>query len=415
MLKFQVRAVIVGTLSAALYVLCAATASAADWEWNPRVALGGTYNDNFNFSTVRADRVSLWGTNLDAQVELVVDGPRTQFKFTPEVQENYYPGHTYEDSNNELLSLYFQEQGLTYNAGIYGNWTSRLLVYTGLPTTTIVGDLGQPQQQQGAALATSAFRQDLLNLSPYFNLQLTPRTHLQLTAGFVDSTFNVQQTDYINSTNVGGSAGIAYDVTPTASLSLTGTGSRFEPSIGFASDTYGVQAEWDGHFSPTQQYYLRLGGDRTFISEPAGSPSGDAISGLIAGAGVHWSLQVTEVFLDATRSVAPGGSGFAVTEDQLRLAANRRLTQKFAVFVGVRGIRYSPLDMSVESVPTQTYVVGRTGFEWRIRRWLSLIAAYNYTNAKVSNNAAADVDQVSLSIVYEPNRRENSPAITVGY
>jgi hypothetical protein len=415
MLKFQVPAVIARTLSITLYVLCASTAFAADWEWNPRVAVGGTYNDNLNFASVSADRLSLFGTNLDAQVELVVDGPRTQFKFTPELQENYYPGHTYEDSNNELLSLFFQEQGLTYNAGIYGNWASRLLVYTGLPSTTIVGDLGQPQQQQGSVLTTSGFRQDLLNLSPYFNLQLTPRTHLQLTAGFVDSTFNVQQIDYINSTNLGGSAGIAYDVTPTASLSVAGTASRFEPSTGFASNTYGVQAEWDGHFSPTQQYYIRLGGDRTFISLPAGAVSGDAISGLIAGAGVHWSLQVTEVFLDATRSTSPGGAGFAVTEDQLRLAANRRLTQKFAVFVGVRGIRYTPLDTAIETVPTQTYLVGRTGFEWRMRRWLSLVGAYNYTNGKNTGGPAADVNQVSLTIVYEPNRLENGPAITVGY
>jgi hypothetical protein len=420
MAEIWVRATVV--LGLALCVVCTESAPAADWQLNPRVSLTGDYNDNINLADVNADRISVVGTGLDAQVELVVDGPRTQFKITPEVQENYYPARTEADSNNELLGLFFQEQGLTYTAGVNGNFASRLLVYAGLPTTAIVGDLGQPQQ--GAVLnSTEGFRQNLLTLYPYFNWQLTPRTHLIANAGFVDSTFNVQQIGFVNSSDIQGSAGVAFDVEPTATLSLTGDASRFRPDTGFSADTYGGHAEWDGHFSQNQQYYIRVGGDRTSISPVASQVAGSApsvdVSSIAAGAGVHWTLQVSEIFVDATRSVAPAGGGYAVNEDQLRLAANRRFTQKFAMFVGVRGIRYTPLDNAIEAVPTQTYFVGRTGFEWRMRRWLALVGSYSYTNYKNTGETtpapATAVNQVSLSIVYEPNRPENGPAITVGY
>jgi hypothetical protein len=406
--------------------LAAQRARATDYQWNPRVEVGGLYNDNYNLSNVSANKLGIGGGMVDAQLEFRADQPRTLFRVTPEVQATYFPSHSDQNSNNEAVRMFFQQQGLTYNAGINANWMSRELVNNGLPTTAIIGGLGQPGQTT-TLITAEGFRQNLTQLDPFFNLQMTPRTRLVVNAGYIDSSFNKQQNDsYVGYHDTDGSAGVAYDVTPTGSLMVAGSVAGFRPGNGRGTNTYGIRAEWDGHLSQYQEYYIRLGGDRTSDERSAEARAADATTfgigsiasktNFVGGAGVHWTLQVTEIFLDVTRAVTPGGSGFVFMEDQLRLAATRRFTPKFAAFVAVRGIKDDVLQRTAAAVaqPTQKYVLARAGIEWRVLREFSLIGAYDRTSRNVLN-ASASSNQISVSFVYEPKRPAEGPAITVGY
>ena len=63
----------------------------------------------------------------------------------------------------------------------------------------------------------------------------------------------------------------------------------------------------------------------------------------LAAPATHWTYKVTEIFIDATRNVAPTAQGYASDQDQLRLRLARRFTPRFAGFLGARAIYEDPL------------------------------------------------------------------------
>jgi hypothetical protein len=237
----------------------------------------------------------------------------------------------------------------------------------------------------------------------------------------VDASYNHElQGGYTDYRNVSGSAALVLQATQTGSVALRLTGENFKPDFGFTTNTFGFESEWDGHFSQTKQYYVRLGVDRTDFSTPSGAianasvstPSGSTtVSG---GIGAHWAYQVTDIFADLTRNVAPTPQGYAVKESQLRLRLSRRVTERLAGFIGARAIVEDPFNNTVANIPTQHYVYATTGFEWRVLRQFSVVGAYDFTASKFVGPSAQS-STVHLSVVYEPNRITDGPAITVGY
>jgi hypothetical protein len=124
---------------------------------------------------------------------------------------------------------------------------------------------------------------------------------------------------------------------------------------------------------------------------------------------------LTEIFVDLTRDVEPTGQGYNVNRDQLRLRVARRFTPRLAGFLGARAIHDDPVRGSVgPTVQAQTYYYGTVGFEWRVAREFSVIGAYNFTDYRYTG-VTAQANAVRVSLVYEPHRPENGPAITVGY
>ena len=133
------------------------------------------------------------------------------------------------------------------------------------------------------------------------------------------------------------------------------------------------------------------------------------------GAGTQWTYSLTEIFLDATRNVAPTAQGYAVNQDQLRLRVARRFTPRFAGFLGVRTIYEDPLRGAVApTARAQHYNYATTGFEWRVQRGFSVIGAYDFTDYHYGG-PTGQANSVQLSLVYEPHRPAEGPAITVGY
>jgi hypothetical protein len=162
---------------------------------------------------------------------------------------------------------------------------------------------------------------------------------------------------------------------------------------------------------------LRLGAARADLSGPiAGEPAAStSTTSATGGAGAQWTYTLTEIFVDLTRDVEPTGQGYGVNRDELRLRVARRFTPRFAGFLGARAIHDDPLPGSVApTVQPQRYKYATVGFEWRAVRKFSVTGAYEFTDYH-STGPAAQANAVRVSLVYEPHRPENGPAITVGY
>jgi hypothetical protein len=404
--------------------LAAASAAATDYEFNPWVELGGGYDDNVFLAAPGPGKVGAADAMADARVQLLAQESNWQLLATPEVRGSWYPDYSHFDSNAELLSLNGQRSGPRYTLSLLAYGSSQSLITGYLPTTAVGTGLGQPEP--GTTLAPPAnIRQNLGSLSPSYTLQMTPRSSLQLNANYTDATFTSSLPAYVGYKNATGSAGLVLAESPINSLTLRATGADFRPDTGRTADTYGAETEWDGKYSETKQYYLRIGAERTdFSGTVAGSPSPVAGSPLASsttnwsgGAGTHWLYTLTEIFIDATRNMAPTPQGYVVEQDQLRLRLVQRLTARFAAFLGVRAVYESPLNGAVAAVPivrAQHYNYATTGFEWRLQRQFSVIAEYSFTEYH-DVAPAGQANSIQLSFVYEPHRPAEGPAVTVAY
>jgi hypothetical protein len=413
-IKAMVRRAAYWEILVCLFV-AGSSAGAAEMQYNPRVEVGVSYDDNANLAGTDANKVKTVGENVDARLEVRAIEPAGEWRLTPAVEGAAYPGNSELNSHGEFLYFFGDEHGPRYEASAYGYVSSQSLLKNYLPTAALGGALGQPDP--GATIGNLAsIRQTLGYIDPQYSLQMTPRRRLELNASFTDASYNHELTGgYTNYTNVAGSAGLVLQATQTGAVALRLTGENFKPDVGFTTNTFGFESEWEGHFSQTKQYYLRLGVERTDFSAPtdtAANPS--AATTVSGGVGTHWTYQVTEIFADLTRNVAPTAQGYAVKESQLRLRLSRRVTERLAGFVGARAIVEDPISNTVANVPRQHYVYATTGFEWRVRRQFSFVGAYDFTGSKYVGPSAQS-SAIHLSVIYEPNRIADGPAITVGY
>jgi hypothetical protein len=388
---------------------------ATDYQMNPRVELGGGYDDNVNLAG--SNEISAADALADARVELLAQEPNWHWRVTPEVRGDWYSGHSEFNSNGECLYLDGQRRGARYSLDLSGYGASQSLVTNYLPTANISTGLGT--SQPGTTLATPAsIRQNLGYLHPSYELQMTPRTGLELNLEYTAASYDKEVEGYADFRHLAGTVGLVLKATPTGSVTLRATGAGFDPSVGRTANTYGAEVQWDGKFSATKQYYLRVGGARTdFSGSLAGEPAAPSPATTVTGgAGAQWTYTLTEIFVDLTRDVEPTGQGYDVNRDQLRLRVARRVTPRLAGFLGARAIHDDPVQGSVgPTVQAQRYYYGTVGFEWRVVREFSVIGDYNFTEYHVSGSAAAQANAVRLSLVYEPHRAENGPAITIGY
>jgi hypothetical protein len=400
---------------ALLWGVAAAHNAFADVRYNPRVELGVGYDDNAGLAGTGDAKIKTSGQNLDARVEILALGPAGQWRLTPAVNGTYHPSNSNLNSNGEFLYLFGEHHGPRYATGLFSYLSSQTLLKGYLPTAALAGGgLGQPEPGQTLGNLTN-IRQNLGYVDPTYSLQLTQRRRLELNASFLKTEYNHSLAGYTGYRDIAGSVGVVLDATQTGSLALRLTGLNFKPEVGSSAHIYGFTAEWDGHFAANKQYYAKIGVDRASFSATGTaavvSPSSTDVSG---GLGAHWTYQVTDLFVDLTREVAPTAQGYAVKQSQLRLRFERRVTERFAAFVGVRGINDDPFSQSGATIPSQRYLYGTTGFEWRAMREFTLVGSYVLTHRKYIG-PSAESNTIQLSVVYEPNRLAEGPAITVGY
>ena len=396
---------------------CVAGANAAAWEFDPRIVVSGVYNDNYLLATVPADKISVSGTQADAGVQIRAESPTWDIVIWPYVTGSYYPGHTDLNEDLEFLDLRLDHLGERVKYAIDGNYSQRTLLDEILPNTGVNYDLGEPPSGTSPGALEQRDRQDLALLRPTMQIALSPRSQLDLRVDYSEATYDHQiPGSYVNYNDEYGSAGWSYELSPRGTLTFSGSASRYSSNAGGDDDTYGLQVQWYKLYTQTTKYYIRVGVNRTefqgsALSQPT-STSADTIS---AGAGVSWAFQITTVFLDLTRWVNPSPTGVAVDQNQLRLRFERRWTPRMATFVGVVAVKQDPLGSASETFAA-SYVSGTVGFEWRYTRAFALVGSYSYALQKLGDQSGSgDANTLKVSVVYQPFRPADSPAISVPY
>jgi opacity protein-like surface antigen len=161
--------------------------------------------------------------------------------------------------------------------------------------------------------------------------------------------------------------------------------------------------EWANRISETSQVFVRGGASRVESNDGLGGS--DWNTGFTGGAGVRWSFEVTQIFLDANRYMDPNSSGRIVERDQLRFELRRQVSPLTTIYLNARGIRDGKTD-SNDVFQEREYAAAGVGFDWRMTQKFTLGGGYQYRWREYDgdpNDATANV--FFLGITYEPHRR----------
>jgi hypothetical protein len=406
---------------AAAAVLDIGGADAADWHWDPRVDVGGNYDDNYGLgSAAGAQSVSVAGSIVDARLRASIAEPSTQFEITPRLRSIDYPGHSEFQSNDQFVDSRFNYAWQLANFAFTAYYSRQEMLQSYLPSTNISTPLGQGSGGGDIGFVNARIRQDYLQLSPTATFDLGPREHLEVQAQYVDVNYSQQignqRPDW---KDYSGGLGFGFAITPRSTVTVRGVAAELIPGSGSAANTYGVEGEWRNRLSERMQAYARLGVDHsTFNQNLYGTSSATNISG---GLGISRKFVANDLFVDLMRGLSPSSFGEVVARDELRLRLEHKFGPRSSGYIGLRGIKEQALGPSV-GYTDSSYGLAALGFEWRIFRQFSIISEYAYTTLKSYNapgtagvhSVTAGANSVTITLVYQPHRPAEEFGVRIG-
>jgi len=393
---------------AAAAMLASGAATAADWHVNPRVELTGLYDDNYSLLPP-ASAISVSGGQLGAQLGIVAHTPRTDFTLTPLVTSRYFPGeHEFNSTDGQVAALLhhaWQKTNLTLNA----DYINQSVFANELPNAVVPGggQGGAGNGDSGRIVADN--RQRLYHVSAQLAQRLGQRSNFEASAGYVSADYAHQipgaQLDYRNGD---GYVGFAYDATQSDTLRIGAVAEQYHTDSATLSSSHtdGVRAEWARRMTQTLRGYLRVGGARTSYDQPATGAKPASASNVTYGAGLRGSYQVTEVYLDASRSIEPNGTGFLVRRDQLQLNVTRQFRPLVYGSIGLLGISDAATGgVGAASFENRHYATGYLQLERRFTRAWSMNGRYAYSWQSFSGETSdRRGNRFYLGAVYEAGR-----------
>ena len=388
--------------------LGALPAGAADWEANPKLALGYLYDNNYRLTPPDLEN-EVSGGVLDAQVELRAAGPITEFSFIPRARVTRFPDDPEEESEDYYGTLNWAHRTQVMRAQVRADYSQETVATSEQPGTGIDSGLGETGGAD-AGIAAIRNRRDLARLRPSLSYDFSQRHRLDLSASAVDVSFDQKipgaQTDY---RDYGVNVGFGFVTSQRSAVTVSALASRYDVEIeGNSADAYGLELEWTTSATETMEAFLRAGAQQTIFEDNAltGEP-GEEVTTWLAGVGIRRSVKLSELFLDATHSVGPTASGFVVQRDQVRFRWTHLFTPRVSMFTGVRGTRDDAV-ASNTAFRTRNYATADIGMEWRILQQLSLVVSADYTYQDFDAENIEDSDSAGglLSFVYEPRRRD---------
>jgi hypothetical protein len=388
-------------------------AGADNWEFLPRVELGGTYSDNFRLADIPDQELEVYGPYLDAQLAMDFISQTSKLDITPRIRSDYYPTDHTDQSTDGYLDIDGEHRTLRSDLTGVLQFSDEQIFYSDYLPATFPGlALGQAATAPSGHITVST-RQKLVRAVPEYKYDFTQRTHLDLNADVEHASYQQSQVEQIGYSSYTGSAGVGFDVSPRSVFTVTGLGTHFAPQAGGnTTNDYGAQGEWDLQETQIAKFYARVGVERSEAqTQTAGTVSNNGLTG---GVGVDLRYQVTEVTIDALRSLIPTSEGVVMTDQELRFRVLHAFYPQFSGFLGVRGMRLSGASgQAALRVTSENYATAEAGVDYQITQNYRLEGAYDFAWQQFPDTPTATSNAVRLAVIYQPlSRYEPLPEFT---
>jgi hypothetical protein len=396
------------SVATAISLACGAgVATAAAWEYEPRVEVGAVYDDNYRLTDVPGQEIEVTGPAIDAQIGFRNETPRTILQVTPRIHATYFPDEPSEDSTDYFLTGSAEHNSQRLRLRGEALFSDESVVASNVLAADFPDiDLGDTVSGDDGRVSIRN-RRTLINLAPSLGFDWTERRRVIAAAHLIDASYDDDVFEQVGYTDIGALGGIEFDTSQRAMVVLRLSASVYSPEVGGVDTTRtGLDAEWRTRATETMRYYFRAGVTRSERDSSGTIPTLSDTS-FNGGVGVAWRWQVTDLVIDAVRSAGPSSSGSVVNRDELRFRITRAMSPKMAGHLALRGVR---TEGAVEEllVRDRKFAAASAGLEWRWSRQYALVGSYNYTWQEFEGEPAdATSNGVSLSVVYEPRRGIN--------
>jgi hypothetical protein len=393
-------------------------AQASNWEFEPRVEVGGLYNDNFRLIEHNQPKVQAYGLLADVAMGFSLISQRSELDFVPRVHSTFFP----DDHEDQSTDGYFN---------IIGNYKTAKATYGGtfsyanetvLSSELLAADfpgvsLGQVQGE-ATGRVTIHNRRQLEQVAPKMTYDFSPRWHLDANAMFENASFSnnitsQQQPQYvqIGFKDVYGAAGMKYDITQRQDVVFRLFGARFMPDKATVlgrnnttdTDRYGAEGVWEAKPSTTTQTYVRLGISQVHAATAVAGNIDKTL--VVGGAGVIWTYQLSQYVLDAIRDLSPSAAGALVSHDELRFRFLRALRPRLYGVLAARATRVRGASQTILGVQGSDYVAASASLQYQVTQNYRLAGQYAYTWQHFQGEPYAASNGISVSIIWEPQSR----------
>lgn len=385
-------------------VLAVVKASAANWDFNPRVEAGGMYNDNYRMAESGSHKTEAYGTLVDAQFAARLLNPRADISIIPHIHSSFLPDDHDDQSTDGFLDVTgsYRTQKATY--GGIAQYRNETVLSSELLSADFPGvGLGQIVGEQSGRVSVRN-RRNLERVAPTMTYDFTPRHHLHLDAEYTNVSYSKNLFEQIGFRNYSGAAGWQFDYTQRQKFTVRGVFSHFQPD-GSPNDTnrYGVEGQWDAKPSNIMQTYVRFGVDRVRALTTADGIINN--TEIVGGAGISWTYQISQYVLDALRDLSPSAAGAVVEHDELRFRMLRALRPRLSTVLGARLVRVRGASQTQLGIQGSEYAAASASLQYQITRNYRLAGEYDYTWQKFRGEPYAAGNSVGLSVIYQPLSR----------
>jgi len=418
------------TLAASLFA--AGAACAGNWDFEPRIELGGEYNDNYRLAESGTPKIPAYGALADVAMGFVLIDQRSELDIVPRIHSSFFPDDHEDQSTDGYLNIggnYHFLRGTLSGTASYANETvisSELLPadFAGVSLGQVIGE--------GTGRISIHNRRQLEQVAPKFTFDLTPRYHLVTDAVIEAASYSnnlsgsagltaAQQAEYVQVgfKNFYGSAGLQYDITQRQDIIWRLLGSEFMPdhatvlgtgptatpinSDSTNTERYGAEAQWDTKPNDVMQTYVRLG-----INEVHADTAVDGVINktlLVGGAGVVWTYQLSQYIIDAVRDLSPSAAGAVIQQDEVRGRMMRALQPRLYAVLAARYVRVRGASQTILGVQGSDYAAASVGLQYQITPNYRLATEYDYTWQKFEGEPYAASNGISVSVIWQPQSR----------
>jgi hypothetical protein len=407
---------IAGWAILAAFALVGARAHAGSWDFNPRVELGGLYDDNYRLVPSGESKVPAYGTVADVSFAARWLDQRYEFDVAPRVHNTFFPDDHTDQSTDGYVDLSGKYNWQRATIGALFNYSNETVIASELLSASFPGEgLGQTTGEE-TGLVSFHNRRVMERFLPNYTYDFSPRWHLKADGQYENASFSqnvveqqgqssqffVQQgfKDYY------GRAGVQYDFSQRYDLVSYASAAKFLPD-GSPTDTlrYGVEETFEGRPNQILQYYARLGVNEVHAHTLVDGNIDKTL--VVGGAGVTWTYQLSQYTADFIRDLSPSAGGAVVEHDEVRGRILKALTPRLYAQLAARYVRVRGASSTILGIVGSDYTAASGTLQYQITRSYRLSAEYDYTWQRFQREPSSRSNGITLSVIWQPLSRFN--------
>jgi hypothetical protein len=417
------------TLASALFV---SKAYASHWDFEPRVELGGMYNDNYRLIQQGFQKVPAYGFLGDVAMGFSLIDQRSELDIVPRIHATVFPDDHEDQSTDGYLNV---EGEYKFQKGSFGGTASYadedVIASELLPADFPGVSLGQVQGE-ATGRVTIHNRRKLWQVAPKFTWDFTPRYHLLLNAQYESASFSnnltgledltaQQQQQYVQVgfSDVYGTAGLQWDITQRQDVIFRLSASSFMPDqatvLGTGPDatqvksqttdtnTAGIEGQWDAKPTTTLQTYVRLG-----VKQVRATTAVDGIINktlVVGGAGAVWTYQLHQYVVDFIRDLSPSAAGAVVAHNEIRFRLLQALQPRLYGILAARATQVRGASQDILGVQGSDYLTGTVALQYQLTQSFRIAGEYDYTWQHFQGEPHSISNGISVSVIWQPQSR----------